>query len=192
AILSHNPDGPYYFMGYSLGGMLAYEISKLMTTNGKNIGLVALLDTYNGLLEADIPSPLRRLIRRTGFHFRKFYYGPRRSNHALHLLERSLEIYKKHILKQRASEYERLIQRALKANYTAIREYKPSPHDIEVLLFRATIDPLFKSPTRTMGWEKLALGGVDVVDVPSMHIDITSCQPSIKLISEALDKRIPK
>ena len=43
--------------------------------------------------------------------------------------------------------------------------YRPRPYHGPVTLFRATRD----SPSATLGWESVALGGIQVVDVDASH-----------------------
>ncbi len=43
-ILQINPDGPYYLFGYSIGGMIMYEIASQLCSQGKKVGLLFLLD----------------------------------------------------------------------------------------------------------------------------------------------------
>jgi surfactin family lipopeptide synthetase A len=40
------PQGPYYLMGFSFGGMMAYEMARQLVDNGQQVNLVALVDTY--------------------------------------------------------------------------------------------------------------------------------------------------
>jgi thioesterase domain-containing protein len=40
------PQGPYYLMGFSFGGLVAYEMAYQLLANGHQVNLVALLDTY--------------------------------------------------------------------------------------------------------------------------------------------------
>jgi amino acid adenylation domain-containing protein len=39
------PNGPYFLIGYSWGGLVAYEIAQQLTANGEVVELVALVDT---------------------------------------------------------------------------------------------------------------------------------------------------
>jgi thioesterase domain-containing protein/acyl carrier protein len=44
-ILSFQPEGPYYLGGYSMGGLIAYEMAQQMHRLGHRIALLALFDT---------------------------------------------------------------------------------------------------------------------------------------------------
>ena len=45
AIRAIQPVGPYYLAGWSLGGVVAYEIARQLTTMGQHVGLLILLDS---------------------------------------------------------------------------------------------------------------------------------------------------
>jgi thioesterase domain-containing protein len=52
--------GPYYFCGYSFGGLVAYEIAFRLIAEGDNVNLVGLLDAAN-------PAMLSNLCKRVTF-----------------------------------------------------------------------------------------------------------------------------
>ncbi|MBL4676115.1 MAG: amino acid adenylation domain-containing protein, partial [Mucilaginibacter sp.] len=45
-IINHDPVGPYAVAGYSLGGLIAYEMAKQMIAMGKDVRMLAMFDTY--------------------------------------------------------------------------------------------------------------------------------------------------
>jgi len=47
AILSAQPEGPYYLGGYCMGGTIALEMARQMQEQGRNVELVIFLETYN-------------------------------------------------------------------------------------------------------------------------------------------------
>ncbi|WP_218776814.1 amino acid adenylation domain-containing protein, partial [Nostoc sp. T09] len=57
------PQGPYYFGGYSFGGIVAYEVAQQLHRQGQQVGLLVMLDT-------SVPGSDRRLpfVRRIGQH----------------------------------------------------------------------------------------------------------------------------
>ena len=46
AIRSIQPTGPYHLLGYSLGGLIAYEMAQQLTAAGETVWSLAILDTY--------------------------------------------------------------------------------------------------------------------------------------------------
>jgi amino acid adenylation domain-containing protein len=52
-ILEQNPDGPYALAGYSLGGVIAFEIVKQFRAMGKTVTTFAMFDSYAYAFESD-------------------------------------------------------------------------------------------------------------------------------------------
>jgi len=46
AIKELQPHGPYFLIGYSLGGLVALEIAQRLTARGERVALLAMLETY--------------------------------------------------------------------------------------------------------------------------------------------------
>jgi len=47
AIKKTHPHGPYYFVGESMGGRIAFEMARQLKEQGEKVPVLALLDTYN-------------------------------------------------------------------------------------------------------------------------------------------------
>ncbi|MDI1279363.1 non-ribosomal peptide synthetase [Methylobacter sp.] len=59
AILRHQPEGPYYLLGWSMGGTIALIITQILESQGHEVAFVGLLDTrINSLAKADLNSDL--------------------------------------------------------------------------------------------------------------------------------------
>lgn len=56
--------GPYYFIGYSLGGLVLLEMSQRLRDNGEQIGLLAMLDSYPHQRYLSPGQQIRLLARR--------------------------------------------------------------------------------------------------------------------------------
>ena len=56
------PEGPYYLIGFSFGGLIAYEMAQQLLARGHQVGLLGLLDTY--LTNERQALPLTRIIRK--------------------------------------------------------------------------------------------------------------------------------
>ncbi|WP_018657899.1 non-ribosomal peptide synthetase [Actinomadura flavalba] len=53
------PHGPYHLAGWSLGGLIAYELALLLQAAGEKVALLAMIDSYNGL---DLDSERREVL----------------------------------------------------------------------------------------------------------------------------------
>ena len=46
SIVKAQPKGPYYFLGYSFGGNICYEVASLLQKRGENVALLAMIDSW--------------------------------------------------------------------------------------------------------------------------------------------------
>ena len=72
-------DGPYLLTGYCMGGTIAFEMAQQLRRRGRNVGLVALLDTYNWIkTPTSKPEDLYFTFQTSWFGLRHFLFlGPR-------------------------------------------------------------------------------------------------------------------
>src|SRR5690606_16929625 len=82
-ILEQEPNGPYIVMGYSFGGMVAFEMAKQLLAMGKEIKMLGILDTdafmgdrYKSKLKLYTVKGLRQ-FRKIGFYTRQLITSPR-------------------------------------------------------------------------------------------------------------------
>jgi thioesterase domain-containing protein len=59
--------------------------------------------------------------------------------------------------------------RVARAHLQALARHRPRPFQGQVTLFRARLRPLFSSHDPTLGWDQLALGGVEVRPISGTH-----------------------
>jgi acetoacetyl-CoA synthetase len=68
AIREVQPHGPYYLIGYSLGGLPMLEAARTLSESGEKIGLLALLDAYPHIRHLPLAIRMRVLAQRTKHH----------------------------------------------------------------------------------------------------------------------------
>jgi amino acid adenylation domain-containing protein len=156
------PHGPYLLGGHSAGAHIAYEMAQQLSASGEAVKLLA-------ILEAD--------ARR-----------PRGGRGWLDQARHQLETVKRIPANQRATYLWRKLTRWLNstpatthrsedptknavwsAMERAIRGYHPRPYPGSITLFRAMDRSVTGTYSRTLGWGRLARGGVRVIDVPGTH-----------------------
>ncbi|MFA9202226.1 MAG: thioesterase domain-containing protein [Candidatus Nanopelagicaceae bacterium] len=183
------PQGPYYLGGHSFGGFVAYEIALQLEKNGEKVAILALLDCLgpncskkyqllpqlqihlNNLaqlsvieslsyLQARIAGSLSKLvlpsIQEKYFELVTLFLTPK---------QRSLAILEHH-------------------NYKLIRKYRQDlsqAYGGKIILFRAQVRTVEGYYDPSGGWERLALGGIDVYEIPGDHLKMV-LQPEIAAI----------
>jgi amino acid adenylation domain-containing protein len=183
ALLAAVPAGPYYLLGWSFGGLLAYEIACRLAAAGHEVALLAILDTgphdptVSGA-SADRPlydeahllaGAFEAVLPITADEIRAMPEGERLP-----------------LLFARAGATGKLppgldqahAQRELatfQANQLIARTYRPGPYPGRVTLIRTPepAEPPAGRPRRdrTLGWDRLA-ADVEVHEVPGTHEEL--------------------
>ena len=68
AIIAQQPQGPYFFAGYSFGGLPMLEAAHILTQRGEKVALLALLDTYPHMRFWPLRVRVEVLTRRISHH----------------------------------------------------------------------------------------------------------------------------
>jgi amino acid adenylation domain-containing protein len=180
-ILAHNPNGPYCLAGYSFGGKVAFEMAKQLKAMGKEVKMLAILDTY-----ADNPLYELSLFRRMNLKLAKQIPKMRFIWNSLKNNPRETVQYQKGLFKNRIrgvletlgwverrkeeeeffSEYARDIN---VKHYYAYRHYRITPYNGTVDLFRVKKRLYFVEDPEFMGWKPYAMQGVSVHEIAGDH-----------------------
>ncbi|QJT00024.1 acyltransferase domain-containing protein [Streptomyces asoensis] len=185
AITAAHPDGPLLLGGWSFGGFLAQETARQLTSVGRAVPLVVLIDSVRPLLRPD-----RRQADRLRAHFTGFArhvadtYGVRlrlpydelvamdddreRIDLVLRTLRGAVEVPAAALEHQRASYLDLRVGEA----------HRPGRHDGRVVLYRATEpaphtvrDPAYERDDETLGWDEVC-PRLTVVPVPGHHLSL--------------------
>jgi amino acid adenylation domain-containing protein len=185
------PHGPYRLGGFCLSGLIAYEMARLLRTEGEDIELLALIDAY--------PQGPRRLSRveLERSRFRIFRKAPLREKQAWVTNRARGAIY----LKIGPRVYELLEARNLQhliprrplnivfiASSLARRRYVPGPSDVRVDFFRATRTP----DSRPTPWDSLAGQGVALRQIvsPEIRHNCMMHEPHARLVAGEMTRAL--
>ncbi|HYW74575.1 MAG TPA: amino acid adenylation domain-containing protein [Pyrinomonadaceae bacterium] len=199
------PDGPYFLGGRSLGGIIAYEMACQLRAAGQEVALLALLDSYPvgyQRLSADAGSArarARQFTRRVAAHVAnirslsrreklsyiagKSKYGPVRVKSKLWRA-----IYRSY--QNLGRELPRALKDVEEFNWLAAQSYRPQVYDGRVTLFWASKDLRAKFDM-IAGWQTLARGGLELVEVSGTHLDMIK-EPHVWELAQKLDVSLTK
>lgn len=189
--------GPYYFCGYSFGGLLAYEMALRLINEGDGADLVALLDAPN-------PALISNLSGADSVRFRKAYLIDRLKKYALQLVRGDIKAFMSRGLAfiiSRAGGFflpsiktafrvmNRPLPEKMRANdpgfLKAWHSYIPKPYPKSLVCFRVQDRGPEHDRDPTMGWDACAKGRVDVHVVPGGHVDMMR-MPSVATVAGEL------
>jgi aspartate racemase len=155
------PQGPYYLMGYSFGGLVAYEMACQLQADGQRVAFLALMDTY--LTEERRRLPVRQVIRKLG---RQTLGGLRR------LVKNKINFLLK-ARKNNTDFWPHLYMPA--ADHAARKGYKPKAYPGHVTLFKARDieESMFYSYCHPEhAWIRLLGDGLEIQEIPGEHLSI--------------------
>jgi len=167
------PEGPYFLMGMSTGGVVAYEMAQQLVAQGQQIGLLALFDSYienrrllplhqrlSNLLRLSPAELLKKAKNDLETRFRRFRYGTQYQPH-IFLPEPVISLMK---------------------------AYTPKTYSGRVILFKAMMydsSVIYSSEPPEIGWRKFVDGELEIHEVPGAHISILQ-EPYVQVVAEKL------
>jgi thioesterase domain-containing protein/acyl carrier protein len=190
-----DPEGPYLLAGWSMGGVVAFEMARQLTAAGRDVPLVFLIDCSVPRPQG-VRSPLddresllafaADLARASG----RETWGSLEQLRGLDLeaitngtLDRSILDHE--IAREIGPDRLRRLHGVFQANRRALDSYQPRPYHGSVILVEAESSRAWFQRGPARGWRGLALGGVTTYRVPGDHYTILQ-QPSVERIAEIL------
>jgi amino acid adenylation domain-containing protein len=166
------PEGPYYLGGYSLGGLIAFEMSRQLQADGQEVGVLALLDTYPGKPKSNklLLSTLLTLPRPEQISY---------------LLQRAKRIRKGIKRRFEALFLPAPLKAVRRVFATAEESYKPQVYFGSATWFRATEKGLRGVDNPTDDWSKWVTGGVEVHEIEGDHGSILK-EPQVRHLAERI------
>jgi len=151
AIRAVQPQGPYLLGGWSLGGVVAFEMARILRAEGQTVLLLALLDSrrphaaYGSAGTADEAGLHAMFLHEAGDGLMAGSSGssmPRVDSHFF-------DVFKAHI--------------------AALGYYAPRPYDGRITLLRASDEIETRHYDPALGWSELSTQPVDIRAVPGDH-----------------------
>ncbi|HZI13113.1 MAG TPA: amino acid adenylation domain-containing protein [Myxococcus sp.] len=149
ALRAVQPHGPYRLGGWSLGGLIAFEMASQLARQGETVAELLLIDTRAPGAE---PPPAEEELASLGATL-----------FAQDLAQRTGEP---------STAPTEALQRVFESNLRAAWLYAPEPYPGTVTLLRAAGNPAPESLGHQLGWERLALSGVEVHSLEGDHYSL--------------------
>jgi acetoacetyl-CoA synthetase len=174
AIRNVQPHGPYYLIGYSLGGLVTLEMAQQLSKAGEKVALLAMLDSYPNIRYLRVVQRIRLLGRLVGRHGSMLTRLPHREALAYLLKpsERRQHVPGDHTGKARfqSSSVSPVMQRVRDCAYAALRRYQPTFYPGKISFVRAQVVTDFPYDPAAV-WDSLA-SEIVVETVPGDHLEI--------------------
>ena len=198
------PQGPYRLGGWSLGGVVSFEMARQLREQGEEVALLVILDSVPDLtaeaagFQTDIDFLLDMAAYVESLWGRSL--GLTRSDLESLDSEAQLEVFAERL---RGADFlppgagvEQLarILRVYKANANAAGLYEPRPYPGGLTLVRAAdMPPVAEGPLSEpdLGWGRIVQGSVEVVPVPGQHLTILA-EPYVEGLARELERRLSR
>jgi amino acid adenylation domain-containing protein/non-ribosomal peptide synthase protein (TIGR01720 family) len=194
------PAGPYLLLGWSMGGVLAFEMARQLRRRGERVELLALLDTV-----APLPAALPReppdeatLLQWFVRDLAGLYRGDAAlvveeascatAGRELRLQELLAQAHAAHLLPPDVDlpAVERLYS-VFARNVRSLQGYAAHPYEGPITLLRTDQAAAAWGPA--LGWEDLSAGPLEVVPVPGGHYSIVR-KPALDAVTACLRQRL--
>jgi thioesterase domain-containing protein len=194
------PAGPYLLGGWSMGGIVAFEMTRQLRAQGQEVAMLALIDTtaHTG---ARIPSEHDNLTLVARFAADMGLPLSRLDLAIEQLSQLEPDEQLGHVLSHAKvtglvpeeiglSEIESLFN-VFKANLKAVRSYQMRFDSCPIMLLKASESEDESSQDLTKGWKAFAGGGLEIQTVPGDHYTILR-EPNVSILARYLEKCLDK
>ncbi|MGD9647534.1 MAG: thioesterase domain-containing protein, partial [Pirellulales bacterium] len=173
AMRTVQPVGPYRLAGWSLGGNLAFEMARQLREQGEDVALLALFDA--GALPPDekaaiddfLPIIMGMFPAEENLPLETLRQLPPREQLA-YFLKRAAEA--RLVEDVPGSAQAQHVFDVFQANLKAMLDYRPTPTDVAITLFRAAEQTSKLADDPELGWGDYARRGVEVHTVLGDHV----------------------
>jgi acetoacetyl-CoA synthetase len=190
AIRQLQPHGPYLLAGYSLGGLITFEIARQLTAAGEKVALLAMLDAYPDIRYLSFAQRARlmtRLVTRRASTAMRLPVGEALSLIVRPSRRRSTAPRVSYQLPVDVS-LSPAMQRARERAYLALTRYKPQFYPGTIKFVRAKTPTAFPADPAAV-WAHLA-NKFEVETVPGDHLEIMSTH--YEQLASALSRYVEK
>lgn len=176
-LLKVEADGPFYLLGYSAGGLIAFEIAQKLIIDGKNVALLGLIDTYGPGYPRPLPFRIRliqhlRKLQTLQFLTALKYTFGRIGTFLNRLL---ISLHGMGTIAIRSNSKKVVNPQTRTWSWDDLRNrYKPRTYAGCIDLFRGE-DPNYIGADfggSTLGWDRLVKGEVKVHPIQGQHLDL--------------------
>ena len=187
--------GPYQLLGWSFGGLVAYEMATLLVDRGEEVGLIALIDMHQ-------PAFLRKVAKTADFRIQ--YLESRAKKYINNLFKGRIDYiwsdasqYAKSLVHRHAWNavqrlcrmFNRPVPNIVRRDWIMInailQSYTPKEFRGRLVLFRSEDRQQEFNDIPSLGWDEVAKGGVDVHIVPGDHVAMMQ-MPNVLILAKQL------
>ena len=151
AIKKAQPGGPYFLIGYSLGGLVAVEMAQRLASQGQIVGLLAMLESYPHPAQLSLGQRIRLAVRGGKRRISTAMNPPARFNQYLKSSGHGSRDQIRSAFQSRLA----IMRRVHDSAYRAWKHYQPRFYEGKIHFVRAAISTIYPDNPSAV-WGKLA------------------------------------
>jgi len=183
SIRSRQPLGPYRIAGWSMGGILAYEMASQLAALGEEVAYLGLIDA--AVPGAELPEWLAQRLESN--HSKPDQTNDGREVYLSHLgLDPETPELASHVDESFLNDY---AVRYLENHARSMTAYRPSPYAGSLVLYKAQQDQDSTNLSAALGWDKLVRGAIEVCSIPGNHLTIMR-RPNVRILAHHLRRHL--
>ena len=198
-IRGFQPQGPYRVAGHSFGGLLAFEVARLLTEQGEEIDCL-------GMIDAELATAAHAPARRWGHRLALPFHFARAALREPGAAARALRELVPNLLRRGFSRLQRdpalaeppadwmegaspTHQRLAAIFLEAAAAYRPRPYRGSMTYFLPEVRRfhLFADPLPV--WRRVTAGPIEIERVPGPHVGMVSGEPA-KVVASQIDRHL--
>ena len=202
-IIQKQPIGPYSIGGFSLGGVIAFEMARQLKSRGLAVKLVALIDSYplNPAADNHTKYPIRQLL---GYYYHYWSSLPKAPSVLIPMLRQKVPWVSQYLARRfwqslsgkadsavsMATEVDIAApqSRMMRSLREAYSQYEFKPYEGNVVFLRATKEATFGTGRVNVdfGWRRYARQGVEVHQLVGQHESLFGDTATVARIGQIL------
>lgn len=133
------PTGPYFLIGYSLGGLVVLEMAQRLASQGQIVGLLAMLDSYPHPRQVALGQRIRLALRGGKRHISAVINPSARFNQHLNSSRHGSRDRTRSAFQSQSE----IMRKAYDSAYEAWRHYQPRFYQGKIYFVRAAISTIY-------------------------------------------------
>jgi thioesterase domain-containing protein len=168
-------EGPLLLLGYSFGGLVAFEIAQQLSRQARPVGFVGMLDTWlpsylnDGKHQSSTFENVERKWRNIHRHLRNLIGGPERRRYFRETVTSKLRVVAYCRLLDRGKTIPSWFRDVNDLNIMAASKYRPSTCVTRLVLYVAAEEHRDERFGRDLGWGSVAGDNIELVTLPGNH-----------------------
>jgi amino acid adenylation domain-containing protein len=182
--------GPYFILGYSFGGIVAFEIARQLTKQGEKVAFLGLVDIRCPIIP-ELATPFREWIDIQFDRMRKLTIREQFNYIYEKLFNPKSQAYRDEVVTALSNLdlFTPELVKVLDCNVRAAKEYQPQVFAGRATLFWSEYQDWYIKKHPTLGWGDLVADGLDIQRIPGNHTTLMQ-EPHVRVLAEKLKSSI--